>query len=109
ELPVDVKRLAEDTGKIIAMLPVEDSAFLVGSVYTTMMPDQLRAEMGAYYTPPPLVNRLINLAEKAGFNLKKSSAIDPSCGGGAFLIPLALKMWKADCDSAPKFTFKRLV
>ncbi len=109
DLPVDAKRLAEETGKLIASLPIEDSAFLIGSVYTTMMPDQLRAQMGAYHTPPPLVDRLIDLAEAAGFNIEKSSVIDPSCGGGAFLVPLALRMWKADSKSSPKFTFKRLV
>lgn len=107
-LPVDAKRLAIETGKIIAAFPAQDVPFLVGSIYTAMMPTQLRSQMGAYYTPPPLVDRLLELAESAGFNFTKSSLIDPSCGGGAFLVAAAIRLWEANRNSNSKFIFKKV-
>jgi tRNA1(Val) A37 N6-methylase TrmN6 len=109
DLPVEVLRVAESTGKIIASLKTSDSAFLIGSIYTLMMPNQLRSQMGAYHTPPPLVERLIDMAVNAGFNLSKDKIIDPACGGGAFLVPIALRMLSCEAKSAPKFVFKRLM
>lgn len=109
ELSTDVHNVAEDTGKIIALFPTTDAAFLVGSIYTAMMPNELRAQLGAFHTPPPLVDRLIEMAEDAGFNPAIHSVIDPSCGGGAFLVPAALKMLKAESRMSPKFLFKRVV
>lgn len=108
DLPIDVQNLATELANIIALLPTEDSAFLIGSLYTAMMPDALRAQLGAYYTPPPLVDRLISLAVSAGFRFDTSSAIDPACGGGAFLVPLALRMWKSADGVAPKLLLKNL-
>jgi hypothetical protein len=109
ELPADVLKVAEDTGKVIALFPIGDAAFLIGSIYTTMMPNDLRAQMGAFHTPPPLVDRLIEMAEVAGFDPSKHTVIDPSCGGGAFLVPVALRMLKAEAPMGPKFLFKRIV
>lgn len=109
ELTPDVLNVAEDTGKIIALFPTADAAFLIGSIYTAMMPNELRAQLGAFHTPPPLVDRLIEMAEDAGFDPAKHSVIDPSCGGGAFLVPAALKMLKAESRMGPKFLFKRVV
>jgi predicted RNA methylase len=92
ELVIDVQHLADNTGCLIAEFPVEDAGYLIGSLYTVMLPDAQRSAMGAYYTPPPLVSRLLDMAEQAGFDFSKGTAVDPACGGGAFLAPLALRM-----------------
>lgn len=91
-LPSEAETLAGQVGELVATFPVEDAGFLVGSIYTVMLPDALRSSLGAFYTPPPLVSRLLDLAEQAGFDFASGSAIDPSCGGGAFLAPVALRM-----------------
>lgn len=67
----------------------------MGSLYTVMLPDSMRSELGAYYTPPPLVSRLIDNAERAGTNFRSCSIIDPACGGGAFL-PVASRMLRSE-------------
>lgn len=84
EIESDVINVALETGKLIAQFPVEDAGFLIGSIYTAMLPSALRSTLGAYYTPPPLVARLLDNAEKAGVNFATDSVIDPACGGGAF-------------------------
>ena len=105
---VDVRRIAEDTGRLVADFPAEDAGYLIGSIYTVMLPSSLRSKMGAYYTPPPLVARLLDQVEAAGFDLARGTAIDPACGGGAFLAPLALRMVAHDGGASPEWTLRRL-
>ena len=93
-LPTGEQGLAHSIGALVASFPVEDSGYLIGSIYTVMLPETMRSDMGAYYTPPPMVNRLLDLSEQAGTDFAACTAIDPACGGGAFLAPVALRMWK---------------
>lgn len=93
DIPCDARELAERTGELIAQFPAEDAGYLIGSIYTVMLPSAYRSELGAYYTPP-LVARLLDLAEKSGVDFSHASVIDPACGGGAFLAPVAIRMLK---------------
>lgn len=108
QLTVDAQRTAAETGTLIADFPVEDAGYLIGSIYTVMLPSALRSQMGAYYTPPPLVSRLLDLAELAGFDFENGTVIDPACGGGAFLAPVALRMMQRAKGASPKWTFRRI-
>jgi adenine-specific DNA-methyltransferase len=101
-IPQDARDLAVEIGAVVASFPVEDSGYLVGSIYTVMLPESMRSEMGAYYTPPPMVNRLLDLSEKAGTDFSNCTAIDPACGGGAFLAPVALRMLKHSTKNTPQ-------
>jgi len=71
---------------------VVEAAYLVSSLYTSLLPPQIRASRGAFYTPPALAERLIDLAAGEGINWFSARALDPACGGGAFLAPLAHRM-----------------
>lgn len=101
-LPQNLLDLADDIGKAVAFFPVEDAGYLIGSIYTVMLPISMRSEMGAYYTPPSLVNRLIDLAENVGTDFATCTALDPACGGGAFLAPIALRMLKKSKKHTPQ-------
>ncbi|WP_323950218.1 HsdM family class I SAM-dependent methyltransferase [Aeromonas caviae] len=107
-LAVDVRVLAEEIGTLISIFPAEDSGYLIGSIYTAMLPSSLRSEMGAFYTPPPLVNRLLDQIEAAGFDYSIGSAIDPACGGGAFLAPLAMRMIRHEEGTSPELILRQL-
>lgn len=106
EIEPDALQLAVDTGVLIAEFPIEDAGYLIGSIYTVMLPSSLRSSLGAYYTPPPLVSRLLDLAEKSGFDFSKGTAIDPACGGGAFLAPVAMRMVKCMPKASAEWTLK---
>ena len=108
EIEPDALQLAADTGELIAQFPEEDAGYLIGSIYTVMLPSSLRSSLGAYYTPPPLASRLLDLAEKAGFDFGKGTAIDPACGGGAFLAPVAMRMIKRMPKASAEWTLKRI-
>lgn len=105
---MDVQKMAENTGRLVAEFPVEDAGYLIGSIYTVMLPASLRSEMGAYYTPPPLVSRLLDQAEAAGFDFTHGTVIDPACGGGAFLAPVALRMIARSGNASADWTIRRL-
>jgi predicted RNA methylase len=107
-ISVDAMHLARETGRLVADFPAEDAGYLLGSIYTVMLPTSMRSKLGAYYTPPPLAERLIDLAISAGFDLRHGTAIDPACGGGAFLAPLALRMVQASPEASPEWTLRHV-
>ena len=62
-------------------MEVPESSYWIGSIYTGMMPERKRAELGAYYTPPPLCERLLDMATNAHFDWRNGRVLDPACGG----------------------------
>lgn len=109
DVALDACPLAMKTGDLIARFPVEDAGFLIGSLYTIMLPAAYRSAKGAYYTPPPLVARLLDMAERCGVDFSSASIIDPACGGGAFLAPVALKMLKQQKGASSEWIFGSLI
>ena len=69
-----------------------DASYRIGVLYTGLMPDERRARLGAHYTPRALCQRLLDMAEEAGVKWATARVLDPACGGGAFLSPLALRI-----------------
>lgn len=101
-------KLAQEIGALVTQFPAAAAGYLIGSVYTVMLPDAMRSSLGAFYTPPSLSERLIDLAITAGFDPSKHSACDPSCGGGAFLAPIAARMLEATPAGTPALTLLRI-
>ncbi len=98
-----VIRLALELGEIAASFNVEKACYLLGTVYTAMLPGDVRAKFGAFYTPLPYVHRLLDTVAKTGFDWSKGKAIDPACGGGVFMAPIALRMLQACSGGSAKF------
>ena len=97
EVPIDetAREIARDLGRIVSATDTLRAGYMLGTVYTTMLPADIRSSWGSFYTPPPYVERLLDQAAEAGFDWANGSAADPACGGGAFLGPMASRMWKA--------------
>ena len=91
-IPEEFGELAESIGVAAAGLDVLDAGYLIGVLYTGMMPAGFRAQLGAYYTPPALCERLLDMATEAGVDWRSAQVLDPACGGGAFLAPVARRM-----------------
>ncbi len=94
--------LAESIGTAAAGLDVVDASYMIGVLYTGMMPDRFRAQLGAYYTPSALCGRLLDMATEAGVDWRSARVLDPACGGGAFLAPVARRMAEALKDRNAK-------
>jgi len=91
-LDESVYGLARAIGKSAAKLDVIEASYQLGNIYTAMLPESLRAAHGIFYTPPALTNRLLDMVEATGVQWDSAKVIDPACGGGAFLAPIALRM-----------------
>lgn len=95
--PLDgtVKELARLVGREAAELPIEQACYQLSATYTALVPPTTRSAFGMYYTPPALADRLLDLVEEAGIDWTTARVLDPACGGGAFLLPVMLRMRKA--------------
>ncbi len=85
-------RLAGEIGEMMARDEPVSAGFKIGETYTALLPAEFRARHGVFYTPPALTHRLLDLASNAGVDWTRAHVLDPGCGGGAFLTPVALKI-----------------
>ncbi|MGH6816320.1 MAG: Eco57I restriction-modification methylase domain-containing protein [Hyphomicrobiaceae bacterium] len=93
--PDTLRVLAETMGAAAADLPIEEGACQLGLTYTSMLPVEYRARHGVYYTPPALVERMLDRATEAGIDWAKAHVLDPACGGGVFLAAAAKRIMAA--------------
>lgn len=105
KLDAAAAELARTLGRSAAALPMELACFQLSACYTAMLPQSVRSDWGAYYTPPVLTSRLLAMAEEAGVNWRTARVLDPACGGGAFLLPVAIKMR----EQLPKLSARKLL
>ena len=96
----EASKLARAIGAGAAQLDVMEASYTIGVIYTRLMPKGTRSRLGAHYTPPALCQRLLDLATEAGVDWRTARVLDPACGGGAFLSPLAQRM-AASLDDRP--------
>ncbi|HEY9235907.1 MAG TPA: N-6 DNA methylase [Phenylobacterium sp.] len=69
----------------------------IASAYAVLMPEGRRKRLGAYFTPPHLVNHLVDRLKAFGLDLRQDRVRDPAAGGAAFLVPLARRkvaLWR---------------
>ena len=97
ELPGWAEEMAAAVGNGCGELDPSAAGYRIGSLYTGLMPEEIRSQFGAYYTPPSLCERLLDMVSAAGVEWATTRVLDPACGGGAFLSPVAKRM----VDSLP--------
>ena len=94
--------LARTVGEQAAQLPIEQACYQLTTTYAALVPATIRSALGMYYTPPALTGRMLDMAEESGIDWRTARVLDPACGGGAFLLPAALRIRKALADAAPE-------
>lgn len=102
DLPANLLARAESMGHAAAELSVQEAGYELGLAYTSMLPTEYRVRYGIYYTPPALAERMLDQATEAGVDWTKARVLDPACGGGAFLAPVAKRIMASlrGCDPA---------
>lgn len=78
--------------RILHSLPVDERHYWIGTLYTLMLPAQVRRSQATYFTPPTVADAVVDLAVAAGFDLARDDVLDPAAGGAAFLSTLAGRM-----------------
>lgn len=100
-IPPVLQAHAERIGRQLARLDVLEAGYWIGMIYTALLPKEVRAALGVYYTPPVLTERLLDLSEEAGVDWRRARVLDPACGGGAFIAPVARRIrMSAGAESA---------
>lgn len=101
-------QLATSFGREAAALPVLEGCHLVTSLYAALLPSKERSALGAFYTPPALTQRLLDLATEGGVDWSTARVLDPASGGGAFLLDAATRIRDALQGSEPAFILAQL-
>jgi adenine-specific DNA-methyltransferase len=91
-LPEPAAASADSIADVASRSAPETAAYAIGLIYTGMLSPAYRSSYGVYYTPPELVERLIDQATNAGTDWATCRVLDPACGGGAFLAPTARRI-----------------
>jgi len=100
--------VAEAIGQAAAELSLVEAGYQLGTVYTALLPEDIRTAGWVFYTPPGLVDRLLDMAEEAGIDWQYHTILDPACGGGAFLAPICLRMLGKLKDEKPEQILKHI-
>lgn len=101
-------QLASSIGREAAALPFIEAVHYLTSLYPALLPQRHRSEVGAFYTPPSLSNRLLDLATEAGLDWRTARVLDPAAGSGAFLLQAALRMRAALPAGEPAFILAQI-
>ncbi|WP_442579345.1 HsdM family class I SAM-dependent methyltransferase [Mesorhizobium sp. ASY16-5R] len=63
--------------------------YAIASGYALLIGSTRRKALSAYFTPPPLAKAAISAAETFLAARPDGLVLDPACGGGSFLVPIA--------------------
>jgi SAM-dependent methyltransferase len=92
-----VSKLADFSLITLAVDP-EETRDLLKKLYQNLMPKELRHNLGEYYTPDWLAERLLNQLDGGEFRGDPDKRLlDPACGSGTFLV-LAIRKIKQYCN-----------
>ena len=107
-LPAQANRIATELGAGLAGIPPAEAASLLGAIYTSALPGDFRAAHGVFYTPPEIVRLTLDMAERAGTDWRTARCLDPSAGGGAFLIGMIRRLRAALPGTEPALLLRRI-
>lgn len=94
-VPSQITSQMQDMEAHLAGMEVIEASHFIGTLYTQWMPRRTRSALGAFYTPPAIGQRLLDMATEAGVDWSSARILDPACGGGVFLVAAAQRMAKA--------------
>ncbi|HQS96349.1 MAG TPA: N-6 DNA methylase [Novosphingobium sp.] len=108
KLDATALQLSRAIAREAAVLPALEGCHFVTSLYTALLPGKQRSALGAFYTPPALTRRLMDLATEGGTDWATARVLDPASGGGAFLLEAAARICIALKGSEPAFILAQI-
>ena len=108
ERPQPETQLARSAGEAALSLPMVEALHWLTSLYSGLIAPERRSRLGAFYTPPALVARLLDQAQEAGLDWATARVLDPAAGGAAFLVQAAERMRRALPDCEPAFVLAQI-
>lgn len=71
---------------------------IIGTVYNQYVEERHKHESGLYFTPPPVVEFMLDRAGYVGGGILGKKLVDLSCGSGTFLVAAARRLVAAHRD-----------
>ena len=99
---------ATQFGAALVRATPAEAVYLLGCIYTGALPSDFRADHGVFYTPPEIVRHTLDMAERAGIDWRHARCLDPSAGGGAFLVEMIRRMRDALVGTDPALILSQI-
>ena len=99
---------AAQFGAVLVRATPAEAVYLLGCIYTSALPSDFRADHGVFYTPPEIVQHTLDMAERAGTDWRRARCLDPSVGGGAFLVEMIQRIRDALADTDPTLILSQI-
>lgn len=77
---------------MVDKLVPEERDHAIATIYTLLLDQKRRKELGAYFTPPHLVEHLLFRLQHFGLDILSHRIHDPAAGGAAFIVPLVRRV-----------------
>jgi adenine-specific DNA-methyltransferase len=90
DFPLDVRR-------VLDAADADDRDYAIASAYALLIADDRRRELSAYFTPPALARAALEASTSFLDKVENPAVLDPACGGGSFLTPVARHLIKQKC------------
>lgn len=105
-----VQRLAEYDVTSLEVAP-ENARDLLKKLYQYLLPREIRHDLGEYYTPDWLAERLIRQTLGRDLGSAERSVLDPACGSGTFLVILIreIKRLAIEMNMKPADTLRAIL
>ena len=81
--------LTDGTHEFLRSVSTDQRHYLISSTYAMLLGAGRRRELSAYFTPPALAKAVIDVSRPFVNSTKNPAVLDPACGGGSFLTPIA--------------------
>lgn len=76
----------------------DERDYAIASAYSLLIGETRRRELSAYFTPPILTNAVLRASANILEKTKYPTVLDPACGGGSFLTPVARHLIKRNIE-----------
>lgn len=74
---------------LLRVADADDRDYAIASAYALLIGDERRKAISAYFTPPALARAAMDASAAALDEMDHPAVLDPACGGGSFLTPVA--------------------
>jgi len=115
----DDESLSEDAGLGYALAEAALAVFgfdfsplqgdILGNLYQSYFDPETRLALGEFYTPPEIVDFILDAVGYAGSQVVVSRLLDPACGSGTFLVHALARYLDASQGQDPVTILKGLV
>ena len=86
---IDKAGLPDCVLDVLSVVGPDDRDYAISSAYALLMGTEQRKALSAYFTPPKLTSAVLDAASRFLDGVTNPTVLDPACGGGSFLTPMA--------------------